>query len=221
MQNRIASSAVRQWACPRWFLRALYLKGEEMQMTLHTITFNQLVRSRLVIPVIALGGICFSLFNQLSIYHIEDDRIISVLLGLFLTAVDILVVWGLLKYWHYWYELITRTGSIWRKSFTKALYVAAGIGSVLICLPVIVERIHRILLPLNASYDGLSRPLALIGVSAWIVTEALVSVSLFISVVAVFVLGPTALWVNRKNFRLWWVNKCRCRGTCRYPRAPY
>jgi len=160
------------------------------------------------------------MYNPLHSAHIEDNRVLNVLLGVVCTAVEILVAWAIVRYWHYCYVLITRTGSIWRASFTNAFYALVAIVAGLISFPIILERIGQVMPALNLGHVGVPRLVVLTGASAWIVADVLVTVSFFISLAASPFLGLTALWLNRKLARLWWVNKCRCRGSCRYPRVP-
>jgi hypothetical protein len=190
-------------------------------MALYTITLKQIVRSPLTAVAVALGAVCFSMYNPLNSSNVEDNRAINVLLGVVCAAVEILVAWAIVRYWHYCYVLITRTGSIWRTSFTNAFYALVAIVAALISSPIVLERVGRIMHALNLGYAGVPRLVVLTGASAWIVAEVLVSVYFFVSLAASPFLGLTALWLNRKSVRLWCVNKCRCRGTCRYPRVPY
>jgi hypothetical protein len=188
---------------------------------LYTITFKQLIRSPLVPPFVALGALCFSLYNPLHTSYLEGDRFENVLLGLVCAAVEILAVWAIARYWHYWYRLITRTGSLWYTSLTRAFYAVVGIVALLLSGSFIYDRVRQILPPLNLAYSGIQRTVALTGVTVWIVCEVLVEVAILTSVVSILGLGLAALLSNRKDIRFWWVNKCRCRGSCRYPRVPH
>jgi hypothetical protein len=190
-------------------------------VALYSITLKQLIRSPLVPLFVALGALCFSLYNPLHTSYQESDRIENVFLGFVCAAVQILAVWAMARYWHYWYRLITRTGSVWHRSFTRASFAVVGILAFLISCLIIYNRERQILPPLNLDYGGIERLVVLSGVTIWIVSEVLVEVAIVTSVVSILGLGLAALLSNRKAIRLWWVNKCRCRGTCRYPRAPY
>jgi len=190
-------------------------------VALYTITLKQLIRSPLVPPLVALGALCFSLYNPLHTSYLESDRFENVFLGLICAAVEILAVWAIARYWHYWYRLITRAGSLWHTSFTRAAYAVVGIFVFLISCSFIYDRERQILPPLNLAYSGIQRTLVLTGVTFWIVSEVLVEVAIVTSVVSILGLGLAALLTNRKTIRLWYVNRCRCRGSCRYPRAPY
>ena len=189
-------------------------------MVLYSISLRQLFRSTFVLPLVALGAVCFSIYNPLHTSYRENELFENIFVGTICTSVEVLAVWALARYWYFWYRLITRAGSVWRASFTRAFFALVGVFVLLIGAGIIFDRIDQVLPALDRSLTDSQRVIVLISASAWIVGETLIEVSLVISTVAILALGPAALWGNRKAIRLWWVNKRRGRGTCRYPRVP-